>query len=367
MSLSVEEAKKLAKEHCRDIAIDAALTEVMDKTRSNSRIKKEEKKPVAAAELAALKLNAVTVILKTTNGDESNAGLIYAVPAVEDAFEQVRKLAQKLPGLAKQDYANRLNWDGQGREPTQQVEVQSDDAYTQLIGAVVYNAGLLAGGSGILKFPGSRLSPEDDAPREPRLNFKELVEVRRMEEEPDSRDLRAEGRDEVRALENGPAKQKKRKPSKSHALPGDDVSQADPKRSSKGKDRKKHVSPPPQTSNETESENDESVYGGPAPKNLPAIPVVQAVPPPEDSQDLPVVQAQPVPESSGRAKKMAKFVPSPEKQAPPEKQAEPEKPAAPEKEAEPEKPATPPASSDDEVQFVKETRPVHIDLSLDDD
>jgi hypothetical protein len=59
MSLSVEEAKKLAKEHCRDIAIDAAITAVMDKTRSNSRIQKDDKKPVAAAKLEALKLNVV--------------------------------------------------------------------------------------------------------------------------------------------------------------------------------------------------------------------------------------------------------------------------------------------------------------------
>ncbi len=164
MSLSVEEAKTLGKEHCRNIPIDAAITAVIDKTRSNSRIQKEEKKPVAAAELEALKLNAVSVILNTTNCDDSKAGLIYSVAAVREAFVKVRKLAQRIPALQKQDYENLMQAET-GKEPTPQVQAQSDDVFAQLIGAVVYNAGLLEGGPGILKFPGSRSSPDDDAPR----------------------------------------------------------------------------------------------------------------------------------------------------------------------------------------------------------
>jgi hypothetical protein len=306
MSLSVEEAKTLGREHCRDIPIDAAITAVMDKTRSNSRIQKEEKKPVAAAELEALKLNVVSVILEETGYDKSKAGLVYTVPAVEDAFVQVRKLAQKIPGLQKQDYENLMRSEP-GKEPTPQVQAQSDDAYAYLIGAVVYNAGLLEEGPGVLRFPGSRSSPDDDAPRTHLLKFNEQVEVRRMEEQPDDRDLRADQRNEVR--DKAPAKQKRRKTTPAQALPGDPVSLTDPKapkKSSKGKDKKRPVSPPPPVTNETESENDESVHGGPAPKA--PVPVVQAVSPPENRQDLPVVQAEPVPQDTagGRAKKQAK-------------------------------------------------------------
>jgi hypothetical protein len=365
MSLSVQQAKDEGNRYKENKAIDEAIQGVIISARSLPHFKAPGKKQEEAAKLEVAKLNIVSVILKETGYDETKAGTVYPVEAVQKAFEAVNKLARRYHNLQKQDYEN-MTAAKPGEEIPSRVKRECNDTYAHLIGAVVYNAGLLEEGPGVLKCPGSRSSPDDDAPRTHLLKFNEQVEVRRVEEQPDDRDLRAEQRDEVR--DKAQAKQKKRNTAPAQALPGDPVSLADPK-SSKGKNKKRPVSPPPPVSNETESENDESVHGGPAPKAQPVIPVVQAVSPSEDSQDLPVVQAKPLGKSSGRAKKRARYVPSPEKQASPERQASPEK------------QATPPPSSDDDVQFVGETGPVsvgavvhtdasgrvHVDLSLDDD